>query len=482
MASTKHHGIISPIGLHAMASEKSLWVQKTGRFGRLFTGQAPLFTNPNELIKLGAAGGPMDSEGNSLFTSGTPLGMIFLGQFIDHDITFDTTSSFERINVPEQIENARTANLDLDCIFGEGPEDEAFMYDNDQVSLRLLTGTDNVNHDQPTDLRAEDLARNGLGRAIIGDPRNDENRIISQLQLAFIRFYNAVYEDMRADGYSIEEAYVEARRSVTWHYQWIVVNEFLPLMVGKGIVDQIFGEGRKWFTPQHGPFIPIEFSVAAYRFGHSMISQLVQLRTDGDQAPILSNTNTLLGRGFTPITSMDQVVEWELFFDFGGPFQKAEKLDTRIATALLDLPFVTDPARKSLASRNLLRGQSFLLPSGEQIAKLLKRDSDEIERVQTRIQNLLSDTDIDLSAGTPLWFYILAEAAEIGRADNGTYLPGEGLGPVGGTIVAEVLIGLLELDPNSYLGSNRNWQPTLGQNGEFTMKDLILKSREEQIT
>lgn len=103
------------------------------------------------------------------------------------------------------------------------------------------------------------------------------------------------------------------------------------------------------------------------------------------------------------------------------------------------------------------------------------RPETEINFVVDRVRDTLSPFDIELKGGTPLWFYILAEAEEIGRSDHGTALKGEGLGPVGGRIVAEVLIGLLELDAQSYLGSNRDWEPHLGDGllGQFSMKELV---------
>lgn len=474
-----HHGTHSFFGKNELCSHKSFEKESIGRFGRMFRDLPPLYTDPTALAKLGAKNGPMDGKTTPFFTNETPLGMIFFGQFIDHDITFDTTSSFTDINDPGAVENVRTARLDLDNVFGGGPDDEPFMYEGEPTDLRLLTGKTNNNPGQSANLEKDDLARigPGNGRAIIGDPRNDENRIISQLQLAFIRFYNAVYADVRAANPSLAaaEVYKQARRTVTWHYQWIVVNEFLPLLCGKPVVNGILGGGRKFYRPHAGAFIPVEFSVAAYRFGHSMIAQTMKLRAGGVAHSLFSPQ---IGQGFSRITNANQVVEWDQFFNISGTHQKAEKLDTKLATDLLDLPFVgsPNPSDKSLATRNLRRGQSFLLPSGESVGAKMERPAAEISAVKNLINNITSTNGIDLTTGSPLWFYILAEGQEIGRVDSGGTTPGEGLGPVGATIVAEVLIGLLELDGDSYLGSNRDWSPTLGTNGQFTMKDFLAKA------
>ncbi|MBW8198344.1 peroxidase family protein [Flagellimonas abyssi] len=469
-----NHGRHSFYGKNQLCTFNSYGKESIGRFGRMFREVSPLYVNPVELAKLGAPGGPMDAT-NAELTSDVPLGMIFFGQFVDHDITFDTQTNFSSINNPSEIENTRSATLDLDCIFGGGPEDEPFLYDKPEGrGLYLLTGKTNQNQGQAANLEKHDLPRTGTETAIIGDPRNDENRVISQFQLAMIRFYNANYDALKnADPHKAAvEIYEEARQLVTWHYQWVVVNEFLPLLCGSKLVSEILGAGRKFYKPCHSAFIPVEFSVAAYRFGHSMINQKLKLKPSGDVHSIFSSE---FGRGFEKIKNQKQIVEWEALFDFDGNYQRAEKLDTQLAAILLNLPFIdsTNPADKSLATRNLRRGQSFLLPSGESVAACTERDEGEINDVKNLIRNVSQAYNINLDNGTPLWFYILAEAEEIGRIDNGGSKPGEGLGPVGGTIVAETLIGLLEMDEESYLGHNRDWSPTLGTNGVFTMKDLL---------
>lgn len=476
MSDSNHHGMHSFEGKNVLCSLHSYTEESFGRFGRMFRDLKPLYNKPKAISALGAINGPMDGGNTPKFTNNVPLGMIFFGQFIDHDITFDTTTSFSSINNPNQITNSRSAKLDLDSVFGGGPEDDPFLYLPRSNGFYLHTALTNNNIGQNKSTEKHDLQRNGRETAIIGDPRNDENRIISQMQLGFIRFYNALYKKYEDENpkYSPEEIYEEARKSVEWHYQWIVVNDFLPAMCGKYVVDDILANGRKYYKPKKHAFIPVEFSVAAFRFGHTMISQNLKLQLDGDEKNLFSKE---IGSGFTRITSKEQAVEWDAFFDYGtNNFQKAEKLDTTLAPILLNLPFIpsTNPDDTSLATRNLRRGQSFLLPSGENVARHMERPESEIDQVLSFIKNQLNPHNIDLGAGVPLWFYILAEAEVIGRKDdeNNNSL-GEGLGPVGATIVAEVLIGLLELDRNSYLGNNRGWVPYLGIDGEFMMKDLM---------
>jgi len=248
----------------------------------------------------------------------------------------------------------------------------------------------------------------------------------------------------------------------TWHYQWVVINEFLGKFCGGAVVNDILGNGRRFYCAGgEEPFIPIEFAVAAYRFGHSMIPQKIQVQK-GKSA--LELFGTLLGRGFSPLSDEKGIVDWHELLETTEQrnVQMAEKLNTKLATDLLKLPFISTDDIQSLATRNLLRGQTFLLPSGENIARAINRPESEIDDVSQAAKSAVGAA-ADLSNGTPLWFYILVEAEEIGRETNpGTFEPGEGMGPVGARIVAETLIGLVELDSRSYLAKNRNWSPDQG--------------------
>lgn len=469
-----HHGMYFQHGINAMCQNDT---EHEGRFGRIFSKLNGNYNKPQDLTALGAKGGPMDGGRARNATNTIPMGFVFLGQFIDHDITLDTTSGLDRVNDPNAIQNFRTPALDLDCIYGSGPEASNFLYRN---GMYLLTGEDGSAYaGQANNHRENDLVRTSTGTAIIGDPRNDENRIISQLQLAFIRFHNHVVDHIiNEKGYSNndlrrsslrKEIFEEARELVTWHYHWIILHEFLPLIVGNPLVNKILGQGRQFYTPKNA-FIPIEFSAAAYRFGHSLAPQ--KLKVQKNQNRDFDLFGRALGFGFSPISDDKQIVEWETLFDVdaGAPAQRTDKLDTKLPSDLLELPFISE-GEKSLATRNLLRGQSFLLPSGEVVAGFVGIPQAEIDKVLLHIRNSIGT--IDLSNGIPLWFYILAEAECIGRDDGNISSPGEGLGLVGGTIVCETLIGLMEMDGMSFLSRNRNWTPSLNPTGNFTMADLL---------
>ena len=495
----KNHGTRTLRGLTPVSSTSSISIAErstareinAGRFQRLF----PLSTfNPSDpdriFTEVGKRRGPMDGGSTPDSTLNVPLGLIYLGQFIDHDITLDVTSSLDAINDPAATINFRTPALDLDCVYGNGPEASAHLFYNGGF---LCTGADGTAYvQQPVNLKANDLSRNFAGVAIIGDPRNDENRVISQLQLAFLRFHNAVMKKIEANDPHImslilpdlderaDHPFEFAQRLVRWHYQWIINNEFLPILCGQSLVDLILetdtnvqDRGRKIYDPndeQTRAFIPIEFAVAAYRFGHSMIAQTVKV---GDNPlEVKSLFGRTLGRGFTPLEDRDGIMNWKFLFDIDGSnFQRADRLDTTLATTLLDLPFA-NPA--SLAFRNLKRGLSFQLPSGEEVVNAINaRLSTPISAVPAGRISAFSGGHFgsgEFIGNTPLWFYILAEASATSN--------GEQLGPVGARIVAETLLGIQQKDSTSYLAYNartgNNWTPGLLQGSNtFSMANLL---------
>jgi hypothetical protein len=321
------------------------------------------------------------------------------------------------------------------------------------------------------------IPRNSQNIAIIGDPRNDENLIVSQLHLAFLKFHNAVVAEVMAGGATNPSAvFDEAQRLVRWHYQWIILNEFLPATVGQELVDEIL-EKRRFYKPRGEPFIPIEFSVAAYRFGHSQVRPGYIANFSGDNGqPFLKHIFDINAEHDGPDPddlsggkrAPRRFVDWQTFFDVGptppgleslGASPKPNKrIDTKLSSPLFELPFGPPNDPQTLAQRNLLRHLTFSLPSGQRVAKAMK-----IERLS---REDLSDVEPrGFDEETPLWFYILKEAE--------LKVDGKTLGPVGGRIVAEVFIGILQGDPMSYLQQDPDWKPTLGQDQDFKVADLL---------
>lgn len=425
---------------------------------------SPLSTYPVSLKELGKQGGPMDGGTNSNRTSTVAVGDVFFGQLIDHDITLYIMSSLSLTTDVTQLHNARSPSLDLDNIYGNGPEAQPYLYysQGNFSGIKLLTGADLPN---PNPLEAADLMRSVHGRVIIGDPRNDENRVISQLQLAMINFHNHIV-DYLSVGYSGAELYEHSREYTTWHYQWVVVHDYLVKICGGAVVNNILGSGCKYYKAQFGDaYIPIEFSAAAYRFGHSMIPQKIQIQKNDSALELFGS---LLGRGFVPLTDARGVVDWlELVHSNAGRnVQMAEKLDTKLATDLLKLPFIASTSEQSLATRNLLRGQSFLLPSGENIAEAMQRPQAEIDSVTGNAQFVAGNKIISIYLQARPYGFIFYQKQKqlVGKLLSVIFDIGEGLGPVGARIVAETLIGLMEADSRSYMTVNRNWEPSDGIN------------------
>jgi Animal haem peroxidase len=415
-----------------------------------------------------------------------PAGFTYLGQFIDHDITFDPTSKLDRVVDPEAVVNFRTPRLDLDSLYGSGPVVQPYLYDwskdSKPAGARLLVGHNAADADGTF----EDLPRNDQGRALIGDFRNDENVIVSQLHLLFIRFHNAVVERVVDDKLKTrDEVLDEAQRIVRWHYQWIVVHEFLPLVVGEMMARDVLpppAKGakqevrRKFFRWRDDPFIPVEFSGAAYRFGHSMVRADYGLK----RIPASFAVTKVAGRTLRLIPDLGGfdflpqrlVIDWERFFKLHGaghPPQPSEQIDTTIVKPLFGLED-QDPGQQELPRRNLQRGRTLGLPSGQDVACVMHEKpltEDELE-----LGNLPKSW-AELKRSAPLWFYILCETCRATDA-KGRLKPGTHLGPVGGRIVAEVLASLLEGDRSSYLHRDPPWEPReLETDGDFTMADLV---------
>jgi hypothetical protein len=262
--------------------------------------------------------------------SDIPAGYTYLGQFIDHDITFDPVSSLQRQNDPDGLRNFRTPRFDLDSLYGSGPHNDPFMYDPDVDGggTTLLVGkNENDEDDLPRNvLTADSNSNEPRGRALLGDPRNDENTIVSQLHLLFIKFHNKVLGVVRdkQPGLKPDELFDEAQRVIRWHYQWIVAHDFLRRIVGPEVVaDVLKVAGNTYRSPPAGadttfpkidlkfygwkqqPYMPVEFSVAAYRFGHSMIRPTYKINDPVPELPIFS-TSESPGRfdafhGFRPL-------------------------------------------------------------------------------------------------------------------------------------------------------------------------------------
>jgi Animal haem peroxidase len=426
-----------------------------GRYGRMFPDLPACAVDEEAAVGLGRAASRMDATlpvvDAALENPRIPAGFAIFGQFVAHDITYDQSALAHR-TVAGELQNFRTPRFDLDGLYGAGPIGAPFLFDAEDPD-KLLLGT-NPSGEQ------HDLPRNSQGRALVGDPRNDVHLIISQMHMAFLNFHNRVVDWLRERGIPDADVFEEARRLVRWHYEWIVAYEFIPLSVGESLVSDIEANGRKVYDPGDEPSIPVEFSDAAYRFGHSQITPTYRLNDDAGDVAIFPDC-----LGSRSVLS-ERIIDWSWFFEIPGghPPQPSRRLVASLTHGLMDLPeqivgHTEIPEHHSLAARDLQRGAALSLPSGEAVARVVGAEP-------------LSADECELGEGwigeTPLWYYILKEA-EV-RAG------GEHLGPVGGRIVAEVLIGLLDADPESYRNAEPGWRPVLPSTepGRFTMGDLLV--------
>ncbi len=538
-----------------------------GRFGRMFRSLTPLELDPedpavkvlvhdlarpatdadpaagvlarSESVGKDAKGPTAETESDAEENLNIPAGYTYFGQFIDHDLTFDPASSMQRKNDPEALVNFRTPRFDLDSVYGRGPADQPYMYDYGKITgknageLRnfmlgdLLKTTDaagkpveNGDSDAVDHLRAPKTNRKGKSRALTGDKRNDENTIVAQLHTVFLRFHNR-YADDHPD-----LSFEEVQQDVRWHYQWVVLHDYLRRIVGIEMVHSIlphlakpngniFEDAPKLrhYRYENDPYLPTEFSTAAFRFGHSMVRPIYRLNRNFKdlKAPdILDGGIKQNGRRmiFSPVlheglSSFDAIpkgwtIEWDLYFGDcndgrKGTYERVQpsyKVDTSLVNPLATLPEFADspPDEMNLAYRNILRGFAMRLPCGEDVARAMgeipleakylkiakaEQPDDVLKSNRTIASFELKPDPKDSSknskpfAGkTPLWLYILCEGARNVVLDatepvrvNGATLPRPALGPVGGRIVAETMIGIMLGDKQCFLTQDPLWKP-----------------------
>src|SRR5436190_387188 len=379
-----------------------------GRFGRMFRNLPPLLPDDKDLEELArqmVEPEPTGDEDPAGDNPTIPAGFTYFGQFVDHDLTFDPTSQLQRDNDPDALVDFRTPRFDLDSVYGRGPDDQPFLYDEDGV--HLLIGRNRAKED--------DLPRNVKGRALLGDARNDENLIVSQLALGVIKYHNRVVD-----------------------------------------------------AP---PFMGVEFSVAAYRFGHSMVRGEYELNDKVQNIPIFAKPPEEDLRGFRELPE-GHVIQWARFFQFDESqlqVQPSRKIDSKLSFGISILPEAVAKEIHALAERDLKRGKALGIPSGQAIARAIGIPDDLILH-PNHMKPLPEHLIKVFGRRTPLFFYVLKEAE--------VFSSGHRLGPTGGRIVAEVLIGLLRADPCSYLSVSPSWHPRAGEfgarkDGEFTVADLL---------
>lgn len=491
-------------------------------YRKMFEDLDPFYPQPNELNDLATIMSGRARFSDAVLASFAaphkiepqpiPAGYTYLGQFIIHDISFDERSDrHTRDDLPweiicsEQInklKNLRKPTFDLETVYGYEeptnpgePSRRDLMQENSSLPLLKVGSTEGNSTDggsasisYPCDLPR----KNNSPEANIVDPRNDENLLLAQTLLTFIKFHNAMVVNLNKLGkYDKKELFDKARKLTIRYYQTIILTDFLPRIVQTSAIEaampQCFGK-KSFYQPDL--FIPLEFSVAAFRFGHSMIREKYNLNirhNDTDFAATNSGAAFLFelmkftGRGkmgtvpsiitLPPIINLPSIwtINWSLFYDIGNsPFNPAEPINTEISLGLLtlrpkvDAKINSDGRASSLSALDLYRGRRFGLPTGQDIAAKIGVNPLAPEQIAGLIKNK-KVTEINLSQDeenkikerlctafaekSPLWFYILAEA-EIQNDGK--------LGDVGSRIVAETIIQLIYYSEYSIL--QEDWE------------------------
>jgi Animal haem peroxidase len=479
-----------------------------GRFGRLFRSlpSAQFGSTEEENLKnLAALGDKMSAafdpptDGKDPEESGIPALYTYLGQFVDHDITFDPASSLQKQDDPDALTDFRTPAFDLDNIYGRGPDDQPYLYDDKNA---FLLGIPLKGSGQPS----TDLPRNPATppRALIGDPRNDENTIVSQLQGIFHRFHNRTL----AENPSLP--FDQIQKLVRFHYQYVLLHDFLPRIVHSTVLADLKTNGKydpkklKFFHWKNEPFMPVEFSVAGYRLGHSMVRPGYRLNDDDSTLLPIFMTKEAQAKGFKDdLTGFRAVVEnraidWGRFIDidtrtYDGSdadnkkrLQFAYRIDSSIVFPLSKLPAVVAANPSSLAQRNLERAWRLGLPNGQHVAKamqvpvmadkdiLIGKGVDKPDQGEEPVS--ITTVGQVFANNCPLWTYILAEAMHFQESvkipvKESLSITTPRLGPVGGRIVAEVFLGLMIGDNHSLLRLEPDWHPK--NNPKFALKDFV---------
>jgi heme peroxidase len=413
-------------------------------------------------------------------------GYTYLGQFLDHDLTFDKSGLLEGVDIsPAMLVQSRSPSLDLDSLYGNGPDDpgSAQFYESDGIHLRQGAAQGGPpGSDLPRETTGE------VGKAIIPDPRNDENLAVAQTHAAFIRFHNRVVDTLPG---SVLPAlrFKTARRIVTKHYQWLVRTDYLPKVCAPAVVTNVFNQGRKAFEvgapPTSIPTMPIEFSVAAFRLGHAMIRSGYDWNQVFPAATLaqLFQFSHLSGSMGGPIPGI-WIADWRRLYNFGQaipplpgpvvPFNRAMRIDTKLVNPLRTLPVPELSPENNLAFRNLLRANMVKLATGQQMVTFLKNKGvtlTKLTNAQVRDGNNGADLDgltatqrTQLVSNTPLWFYLLREA----EFNQGR------LGGVGARIVAETFHRAIQGSTFSIV-RDPAFRPSLGPNNTtFRMVDLLM--------
>jgi hypothetical protein len=433
-----------------------------GYYSRLF-GKAAKPIARSEEAKLVELGSSMRYSADREGTLSPRGGYTYFGQFVAHDLTNDSTPLEGPYAEPELTPNYRTPSFDLDLIYGGGPATSPFLYEGEPGAESFKIGA-TTPEGHLRDLPVEQ------GKVLVGDARNLDNLILRQLHVVFLKFHNEAIRQLGSSPPTISgidnlgpgTLFERAQRLVRWHYQWIIRHDFLPRIVHPGVWNHQEGTSSRPPAPGKSYAVPVEFSLAAFRFGHSMVRN--NYRLNCRQKRVLIGELMARGQMASPIPD-DYLIEWGAFFDglpTSGPTTSSNFIDTSVSLAMHGLSpsiirlsnSLESPDPSNLPVRTLLRGARAGLPSGQEVADALLARGRIKPGDRLTTSQLTDDTcnhsgsvlrEIGLQQNTPLFYYLLKEA-ELTAG-------GFALGPIGSHIVSDVIQGALEADPDSYVSS-----------------------------
>jgi Animal haem peroxidase len=453
-------------------------------FGQLFPTLSPYVAPNDAALDALTAAGPTTAPGPLFDTNisapidpnddnpnNVPSFFTYFGQFLDHDMTLDTLPLPTEFVDPNTIPNLRDPRLNLDSVYGKGPEGNPELYEADGKHFKV-NGRD-LPRNPSCVVPNLAVSTSTPCPAIIAEGRNDENQVIAQIHVAFLRAHNKLIDQ----GYKFEQA----RQLMKWRHQWIVVHEFLPEVLDPGVYADVFrSDGKiqtKYYDPKNAAKadMPVEFSVAAYRFGHSQVRRAYNITKGGGRVQVFNNTVGDLHGGRQ--IAADHEIFWPNFLIVDGQPTTGQpgttqpvanisrKIDTLLSSGLFALPIPGAAPEGSaiLAKRNIQRARGYGLPSGQDVAArlgitALSNADIAADNHIPRLRPFIADPTYQDKL--PLWLYMLAESQIVHN--------GAKLGPVGSRIVAEVIGGLLDADNKSYY--RKHWTP---EGGVFRAQDLL---------
>ncbi len=444
------HGVSKAAGCQHVA---------VGKFSHLFPKLKPLEITEDEAAVIGGPGGIMHDFDDGSPDSAVPAAYIFFAQFVDHDITLDVKSqlrpaegSLQATNakkfVSDKLFNVRSASLDLDCVYGFGPEASPHLYDGEHMGVAP---------------NGYDLPRSPTGTALIGDPRNDENIFVAQTQLVFHELHNRIFDERTGSDFA------EAQQQTRFHYQWVVLFDFLKRICDPAVFEFAAERicGTKKFPLCYGPDehgklpMPVEFSTAAFRVGHTMVRNIYTVNEEHREVDLFSEEfNT---QGFSELPE-DLVPDWRFMLELDPCIvpRKCKAFDHLLADELQNLPVVNsrNPVDRALAFRNLQRASALGVPSGQDVFDALQAKGYPLgkklhitdAKIKKKLGAVLHKSGKDLTKHTPLFFYVLFESKE--------KLGGERFGPVGSALLMEIFGGMLTLCDGTFLHKDhKGWSP-----------------------